>query len=122
MIKDLLEFNNSPNWKLFAEKDNLMVYSYIGSHGIICIKGVTLFPFDVDTIYDFLETDKWANIESMVEWTKVIEDNGFNTFVCHTKTKKFLIAQSWDWVAVAHAAFYNNGDTLIMPSKSIEHP
>ena len=96
MLRQLITFYNNSSWKLFGQKENLMVFSYVGSHGIICIKGVTLFPFNIDVIKDFVDCpDKFNTIESMVEYSKVVETHGFNVmkvYVCYTKIKKFLIA------------------------------
>mgnify|MGYP000963406536 FL=1 len=93
IIKELLVFYNSPQWKVYKESENLIVYSYIGTHGLICIKGVTLFPFNIHVIKDFVDdVEKFNTIESMVDHSKVVESHGFNTYVCYTKIKKFLIA------------------------------
>ena len=74
-------------------------------------------------IKDFVDSpEKFNTIESMVDFANVVEFHGFNTYVCYTRIKKFLIAAPWDWVALAHAAYFNDKTTLIMPSQSIEHP
>ena len=93
MIRQLISFYSSSLWKVYKESENLIVYSYIGDHGIICIKGVTLFPFNIHVIKDFVDDiEKFNTIESMVDYSKVVESHGFNTYVCYTKIKKFFIA------------------------------
>jgi len=55
LIKEFIDFSNSSKWELYSSKDNLNVYSYMGDHGLICIKGITIMDFTVDQIYEFLQ-------------------------------------------------------------------
>lgn len=93
MITQLIDFYNNPRWKEYKVAHDLIVYSYIGDHGLICIKGMTVFPFNIHVIHDFVDhPDKFNTIESMVDFSKVVEAHPFHTYVCYTRIKKFLIA------------------------------
>lgn len=85
MIVSLIDFYTSNLWKEYKVADDLIVYSYIGDHGLICVKGITLFPFSLDVIKDFIDTpSKFGTIESMVEYSNIVEEHPFSTFVCYT--------------------------------------
>ena len=89
------------------------------------MKGITLFPFSLDVIKDFIDTpSKFGTIESMVDYSNIVEEHPFSTYVCYTRIKKFMIVSPWDWVGLAHAAYFSDKSqwTLFMASKSIEHP